>query len=161
MIGFADTSLLCALYREQDNTAEADALLVNREPFAISTLVAFEFRQSVRLQTFRFSHDRTQGFSKAEAERMLADLEEDITAGVVTFLPVSWPDVHSLAERLSARRTPADGHRTLDMLHVATALHAGVKTFITFDAKQAALARAEGLRVLPAPAKTRGPARKS
>lgn len=150
MPGFADTSLLCALYRDQANTTEADALIARRrEPFMISTLVAFEFRQSVRLQTFRFAHDRTQGFSKREATRMLADFDSDIAAGVIEFLPVNWPDVHSLAERLSAQHTPSGGHRTLDVLHVATALHAGVKTFITFDEKQAALAKGEGLKVRP------------
>ena len=150
MLGFADTSLLCALYRDQDNTAKADAFITrNKEPFAISTLVAFEFRQSVRLQTFRFSHDRTQGFSKHEAARMLADFDEDIAASIIEFLPVNWPDVHSLAERLSAQHTPSGGHRTLDVLHVATALHAGMKTFLTFDEQQAALAKGEGLKVRP------------
>lgn len=145
---FADTSLLCALYRRQDNTDEADALVTRfEEPLCISSLVAFEFRQSTRLQVFRFSNDRTQGFSKAEAEKMFADFEEDLTSGAVEILPVDWGDVHSLAERLSARKTMGSGHRTLDVLHVATALHAGSQAFLTFDANQAALAESEGLEV--------------
>jgi len=129
---------------------KADALLARyKEPFVISSLVAFEFRQSVRLQTFRFSNDRTQGFSKHESARMLAKFELNITLGIVEFVPVNWPDVHSLAERLSAQYTPTGGHRTLDVLHVATAVHSGAKTFITFDEKQAALAKSEGLKVRP------------
>lgn len=150
MIGFADTSLLCALYRDQANTGKADALIAHyKEPFAISSLVALEFRQSVRLQTFRFSSGRTQGFSKFESARMLTKFELNITLGIVEFVPVNWPDVHSLAERLSAQYTPAGGHRTLDVLHVATAVHCGVKAFITFDKKQATLAKAAGLKVRP------------
>jgi len=150
MIPFADTSLLCALYRRQDNTDKADALVADfDEPLGISSLVAFEFRQSTRLQVFRFSNNRTQGFSKAEAEKMFSDFEEDLTSGALEVLPVDWGDVHSLAERLSARHTMAKGHRTLDVLHVATALHAGRKTFLTFDTNQAALAKAEGLVAKP------------
>ena len=146
---FADTSLLCALYRRQDNTDEADALVARfDEPLCISSLVAFEFRQSARLQVFRFSNDRTQGFSKAEAERMLGKFELNLASGAVEILPVDWGDVHSLAERLSARKTMGNGHRTLDVLHVATAIHAGLQTFLTFDGNQAALARSEGLQLL-------------
>ncbi|MCX6971593.1 MAG: type II toxin-antitoxin system VapC family toxin [Verrucomicrobia bacterium] len=145
---FADTSLLCALYRRQDNTDEADTLVARfEEPLCISSLVAFEFRQSTRLQVFRFSNDRTQGFSKDGADKMFEDFEEDLTSGAVEILPVDWGDVHSLAERLSARKTMGNGHRTLDVLHVATALHAGLQAFLTFDANQAGLAESEGLEV--------------
>jgi len=150
MKAFADTSLLCALYRRQDNSDEADALVTRLdEPLCISSLVAFEFRQSIRLQVFRFSKDRKQGFSRSEAERMLGKLELNLTSGAVEILAVDWGDVHSLAERFSARHTMGKGHRTLDVLHVATALHAGLKSFLTFDENQAALARAEGLTAKP------------
>jgi len=37
------------------------------------------------------------------------------------------------------------GHRSLDVLHVATALHLGAQEFLTFDANQIKLARAEKL----------------
>ncbi len=150
MRAFADTSLLCALYRSQDKTGAADALVRGLgEPLCISSLVAFEFRQSARLQVFRFSNDRTQGFSKAEAEKMFRDFEDDLASGAVEILPVDWGDVHSLAERISARHTMQGGHRTLDALHVATAIHAGVEGFFTFDQNQADLARAEGLKASP------------
>ncbi len=148
MSPFADTSLLCALYCRQDNTDEADALVAGfGESLCISSLVAFEFRQATRLQVFRFSRHRPQGFSKAEAEKIFMDFDEDLTSGVLEILPAEWGDVHSLAERLSARKTMGGGHRTLDVLHVATALHAGLQTFLTFDANQAALAESEGLQV--------------
>ena len=147
---FADTSLLCALYRYQDKTGAADALVSGLgEPLCISSLVAFEFRQSARLQVFRFSNDRTQGFSKAEAERMLGKFELNLSSGAVEILSVDWGDVHSLAERISARHTIRGGHRTLDVLHVATAIHTRMDSFITFDENQADLARAEGLKTKP------------
>ncbi|MGA2436750.1 MAG: PIN domain-containing protein [Bryobacteraceae bacterium] len=38
---------------------------------------------------------------------------------------------------------------TLDLLHVAVALSLGVKTFVTFDERQRAVAKLEGLTVKP------------
>jgi hypothetical protein len=49
-------------------------------PVHVSSLVLFEFRQSLRLQAFRFSAGRTQGFSKTEAHRMLETLQDNIGA---------------------------------------------------------------------------------
>lgn len=150
MIAFADTSLLCAIYREQEDSVEADGLMSGRNtPLAISSLVAFEFRQSVRLQIFRFSSDRRQGFSGEEASKMLAKFDANLAAGALEILPVTWPDVYSLGERLSARSTATGGHRSLDLLHVATALHCRASEFLTFDENQACLARANGLSVRP------------
>ena len=41
------------------------------------------------------------------------------------------------------------GCRTLDIIHVAAALVIGAREFITFDGRQAALARQAGLTVKP------------
>jgi predicted nucleic acid-binding protein len=146
---FADTSLLCALYREQDNSQEADRLIQQESsPVHVSSLVLFEFRQSLRLQAFRFSQDRTQGFSKTEAHRMLEILQANIVAGLLMIPPIEdWAKVYSIAEELSAQHTIQGGHRSFDLLHVATALHVKAGRFMTFDTRQAALAKAAGLKV--------------
>src|SRR6266566_7113804 len=109
---FADISFLHALYRPQQNSLMADAFLEKlREPLHVSSLVLFEFRQSARFQVFRFSKDRTQGFSKREAHRMLSALDENIAGGAVAVVPVEWMEVHSIAEQLSSRYTATGGHR--------------------------------------------------
>ena len=151
MNAFADTSLLCALYREQDNSREADRLMQRESaPVHVSSLVLFEFRQSVRLQAFRFSKDRTQGFSRTEAHRVLETVQANIVAGRLLIPPIEdWAKVHSIAEELSAQHTATNGIRSLDLLHVATALHLKAGSFLTFDTRQAALAKAAGLRVRP------------
>lgn len=150
MSAFADTSILCALFREQDNSKQADALVKmyrNQEPIYLSALVIFEFRQSVRLQAFRFSKNRSQGFSKKTADEMLDQLDGNIVNGVFIVAPVDWMDVYSLAERLSVKHTFRNGHRTMDVLHIAAALHLKMKTFLTFDQNQRVLAKKEGLRI--------------
>lgn len=151
MNAFADTSLLCALYRQQDNSHEADRLMQRESgPVLISSLVLFEFRQSLRLQAFRFSKDRTQGFSKREASRMLEALQANIVGGLLRIPPVEdWAKVYSHAEELSSQQTIQGGYRSFDVLHVATAIHLKVGRFITFDRHQAALAKAAGLKVRP------------
>jgi predicted nucleic acid-binding protein len=150
MNAFADTSFLFALYRQQENSLAADAFLEKaREPVHVSSLVLFEFRQSARFQVFRFSKDRTQGFSKREAQLMLAVLEENIASGGVAIVPVDWKEVHSTAEQLSSRYTTTGGHRALDILHLATAIHLKVPQFLTFDKNQSALTNAAGLEVRP------------
>lgn len=150
MKAFADTSFLYALYRQQDNSHLADAFISrSREPIHASSLVIYEFRQSARFEAFRYSRDRTAGFSKRATNQIIEVLQENINDGAIILVPVEWPEVHSTAERLSAQYTFSGGHRALDILHVATALRVEAEQLLTFDANQSALARAVGLEVVP------------
>jgi predicted nucleic acid-binding protein len=116
------------------------------KPLPVTSLLLFEFRQSVRLQIFLHGKDRKKGFPKEEGEAMLRDLRADLAAGVIAIVPVDWTEVHSLAEMLSAKHTETGGHRFADLLHVATALQLGAEQFLTFDANQRKIARAEGMK---------------
>jgi predicted nucleic acid-binding protein len=113
----------------------------------VSSLLVLEFRQSVRLQTRLFSLDRKKGFPSAEGARMLRDLQSDLVAGVLSMKAIDWADVHRIAEQLSDRHTREGGHRLADLLHVATALHLGAESFLTFDDQQRKLAVEEGMEV--------------
>ena len=78
---------------------------------------------------------------------MLADLKADLVSGDVVTVPAPWPQIHLAAERLSELYTDVRGHRTMDILHVATAVELGAKEFLTFDGNQRKLAEAEGMIV--------------
>ncbi|MDZ4816331.1 MAG: PIN domain-containing protein [Verrucomicrobiota bacterium] len=147
---FTDTSFLCALFREQDNSAEADELMATglTGNVVVSSLVLWEFRQSARFQVYRHSKDRTKGFSKREADHMISALAKNLDARGLLLESVEWPDVHSLAESLSAKNTMTGGHRPMDILHLATVKHLRLTHFLTFDANQKKLVEAEGLVVL-------------
>jgi predicted nucleic acid-binding protein len=148
MSHFPDTSFLCSLYGTQIHSPRVDAYMDRLVgPLYVSSLLLLEFRQSARLQARLHANDKSKGFSKSIADVMLADLQSDLAAKVLQLIPVEWPEVHQLAERLSATYTALRGHRLADILHVATALHLGVKEFLTFDANQKLLAEAEGLKV--------------
>lgn len=134
MTVFPDTSFLCALYVRQVTSERAIAWLEPQAaPLSVSSLLLYEFRQSVQFQIFRHEKDRRQGYRRAQGQAALAAVE--------------WADVHQQAERLALQYTRKQGHRSFDILHVATALHLGVSHFLTFDANQKRLAEAEGLRV--------------
>jgi uncharacterized protein len=82
----------------------------------------------------------------------LASLEEDCTEG--RYVPVDILSRATLrrAGELSRRHTAATGCRSLDVLHVATALELGLPYLVTFDRRQRQLARTTGLKVLAPPA---------
>ena len=50
------------------------------------------------------------------------------------------------SERLGGIFTKTSGTRSLEVLHVSQAVILGVKEFLTFDTRQAALAKAAGLK---------------
>ncbi|HRI12139.1 MAG TPA: hypothetical protein PLX89_03960 [Verrucomicrobiota bacterium] len=74
---------------------------------------------------------------------MLSDLSSDVFASAEPY----WPEVLLEAERLSAAYSATLGTRSLDILHVASALVLGARDFLTFDTRQGALAAAVGLRL--------------
>lgn len=146
---YPDTSFLCSLYRLQHTSAEAVAFKQDqlRGPLPVSSLLLLEFRQSVRLQVRMFTGDRRKGFSEREGDAMLRALQSDLAGGELEMVAPDWADVHRIAEELSAKHTPARGHRLADILHVATAIHLGAEQFLTFDGNQQLLAESEGMVV--------------
>ena len=78
----------------------------------------------------------------------IADFDTDVREGRLTVLDVLWRRTLDLAAELSTQHTAALGTRTLDVLHVATALTLEARRFVSYDDRQSALATAVGLRVL-------------
>jgi predicted nucleic acid-binding protein len=113
----------------------------------VTTFLLYEFRQAIRFQIRLYNNDKTKGYNKSEGKQMFVNLENDLAKRFLEITPVSWPQVHARAERLSERYTEVHGYRSMDILHVATALEGGAKEFLTFDKNQGRLAEAEGLTV--------------
>jgi predicted nucleic acid-binding protein len=150
MIALPDTSFVCALYVRQDNSPGAAVhFKAMPEALHVSSLMLYEFRQSVRFQVWLHGRDKSKGYPQAVAEAALAGLQSDLETGAAVSVAADWPDVYRLAETVSKRHTMAGGHRAFDVLHVATALHLGAREFLTFDANQRKLAVAEKLKVKP------------
>jgi predicted nucleic acid-binding protein len=86
-----------------------------------------------------------------EAEALadtLASFEEDFTEGLYRQADLLWRATLNRAAELSRAHSPRLGTRSLDVLHVASALELELRLFVTYDNRQAELARAVGLKTL-------------
>ena len=82
----------------------------------------------------------------------LAALDDDFARGRYKQTDVLWRATLKRAGDLSREHTPTIGCRSLDVLHVASAIELELKHFATFDLRQQQLARAAGLKLItPAP----------
>ncbi len=101
-----------------------------------------EVVNSIQLAVHRRILDREQ------AEAAVLDLESDLHEGRLMLVDALWRRTLDLAADLSARHTARLGTRTLDVLHVATAMTLETTHFVSYDARQTALAKVVRLRVL-------------
>jgi predicted nucleic acid-binding protein len=100
-----------------------------------------EVVNSIALAVFRGDISQDAG------EGALAGLESDLSGGRLHIADLLWRKALERAAELSRRHTPKLGTRTLDVLHVASALVLGCRTFVTYDDRQAALAATVKLHV--------------
>ena len=142
MNAYADTAFLCSLHAPDPHTNRVIAWLKRqRQPLPFTGFHRLEFRNALRLRVFR------REITPAQRELSIQAMLSDLAAGVFAHVTVAWPEVLLEAERLSAGHSETIGTRSLDILHVASALVLGAEQFVTFDTRQGTLARAAGLRV--------------
>ncbi len=138
---YADTSFLVSLYVLDVNSARAAAQMRHAKlPILFTAFGELELANAISLRLFR----RELLPSKVKAAYTL--VRKDIEDGVLLLKPLA-AAVYERAKQIARRRTPQLGTRTLDVLHVASALVLQADDFYTFDHSQERLAKAEGLAV--------------
>lgn len=141
MIVYADTSFLVSLYVLDANSGPASGQMKRVQlPMLLSSLCELELLNAIRLRQFR----REITASNAAAASTL--FTKDVEAGIFKVVALS-AATFDVAKRLARQHTPQFGTRTLDVLHVASALVLKAHTFLTFDRSQANLAKALHLAV--------------
>jgi predicted nucleic acid-binding protein len=141
MRAYADTSFIAALYHPGEMTRKAVACMSSQqEPLVLTEVQLAETRNSFRL---RVAHKRS---SSKEVFRALAQFDRDISEGISEFVPTDWPRTFEEFEKISRKFTEQSGHRFADILHVASALILETRIFLTFDQRQARLAKALGMK---------------
>jgi predicted nucleic acid-binding protein len=96
-----------------------------------------------------FQLDLHRGFLTEEDVRAaMSDLGTDIEDGRLVLVDSLFRRTLDLACQLSERHSSRVGTRTLDVIHVASALTMKATHFVTYDDRQASLAKAIGLRTL-------------
>jgi len=77
------------------------------------------------------------------------DVESDLEDGILVHAALPWTDSLREAERIGAAHTEILGTRSTDVLHVAAAVVLKASDFLTFNLRQAKLAKTAGLKVWP------------
>ena len=138
---YADTSFLVSLYVLDSNSQAAAGRMARASlPVLITRLVELELINAISLCLFRGEISA----SKARTARSLIVRDEAEGILLINAIP---PGLFARAKQIARRRTPHLGTRTVDILHVASALLLRVDTIFTFDRVQEKLAIAEGLQI--------------
>ncbi len=141
---YAESSFLMSLFMEDGNTGRAEQFIA-RHPavLAFNPLHRLEVPNGLRLRVHRGEIDK---HARAAALRQLDDA---IESGKLAHSPIPWTDALRKAEQLSVDHAERIGSRSADTLHVAAAMLAGARRFLSFDKRQRKLAKAAGLEVKP------------
>lgn len=132
-----DTSFLFSLYGTDAHSAAAQNWArQTTQPVTITALTRYEFANALRFASFR------KVISQSDALNSLAAFDADVKQGVLQVSHCDLASVVKEADRLSELHTITGGHRSFDILHVATARVLKATTFLTFDLNQRKLASA-------------------
>jgi predicted nucleic acid-binding protein len=143
---YADTSFLVSLYTaDRNSVAASEHARLAGPPFPLTPFGRLELINAIHLRCFRGENPMS------EAMADLAAVASDLAAGTLSPVPIPAAMVER-AQALAGKHTGRLGVRSLDILHVAVALELQAEAFLTFDRRQARLARAEGL---PTPVRIR------
>ena len=142
MVICCDTSFLFSLYGRDDHSAAAGDLVSRlQQPITLTSLHEFEFENALRLAVWRKLLD------EETASLRITSFHDDLERGLLTPAAENLRAMLAEARRISAARTLTGGYRSFDILLIAAAVNLRADLFLTFDARQRALAEAEGLRV--------------
>lgn len=155
MKAYADTNFFTRLYLPsldlpRVNRKLTDYLQRETEPLPFTPLHRLEFRNAIRLMVFRRKHRGEIALSQAQARQILFENETDVIQQVfIMHRAIDWTDALREAERISVAHTEVEGFRSLDLIHVGSALALGKGAFWSFDRDARRMAAVAGLAVWP------------
>jgi len=139
MPDYADTSFLISLYLSDSHSATAARIMASKPTIFLTPLGELELANALELAVFRSQ------IGAETVKQARAALRQDVADGVYS-LQAMPATVYERAAGIAQKRSARFGTRTLDILHVASALILGAHAFFSFDDRQRKLAHAEGLR---------------
>jgi predicted nucleic acid-binding protein len=130
-----------SLYVFDDNSERASAMLRHlSSPLILTPLLELEIANAFYLRIFR------KQANERHVRTSWGLFQEDLQAGIFEPQPLG-AEILFQARQLAMRATPRLGVRTLDLLHLASAIVLKAESFCTFDKRQAAVASSEGMAV--------------
>jgi predicted nucleic acid-binding protein len=144
-MSYWDTSALVKLYATEPDSAQFQGLTAPGVPLVVARIARYEAHAAFRRREAEGS------LPPGETVVLLQDISADISAGKI----IVQADDAEVEKRFGEvmeqchSQTPPVFIRTNDALHIASAVVAGEKEFITADGRQRAAAVLMGLAVLP------------
>ena len=130
MTTYFDSSALVKRYLVEAESAQAIALVNAHSPRVTSMITRIEVRRAIaRIASAVESSMTREQFNRDLAQFEVASIDTDVCDRAA-----------AIAE--------ASGMRTLDSLHLATALVFGCSSFVSFDRRQSAVAEQLGMTVI-------------
>ena len=113
----------------------------NNEAIPLTRFHELEFTNAIYLKQFRTE------MTNEQALLVLSKFDEHQRRGVYYRPQINWTNTINFALDLSQNHTKSTGSRSLDILHVASALAIKANRFLTLDKRQSALAGLAGLTI--------------
>ncbi|MBW2544091.1 MAG: type II toxin-antitoxin system VapC family toxin [Deltaproteobacteria bacterium] len=140
---YVDTSIIVKLYVKEEHSLDAsNRIIENNEAIPLTGLHDLEFTNAINLKLFR------KEITEDEANCIISRFHEHESKGVYYRPQLSWAEAFRYAVDLSGNHTGNTGSRSLDILHVASALSIKADRFFTIDTRQSKLASLAGLKVV-------------
>ena len=139
---YVDTSVMVKLYIKEEYSLEVSHWIRrNNEAIPLTRFHELEFTNAIYLKQFRTE------MTNEQALLVLSKFDEHQRRGVYYRPQIDWTDTMNSALDLSQSHTKTTGSRSLDILHVASALAIKANRFLTLDKRQSALAGSAGLTI--------------
>lgn len=140
---YVDPSALLKLYlKEPESRAMAEWRKKIGDPLLVTHHGRVELINGIGLAAYRgIITDKIH-------DAAMAALDDDFAQGRYKQGDVLWRATLKRAGELSRKHTRSIGCRSLDILHVASALELEFKHFASLDVRQQQLARAAGLKII-------------
>lgn len=140
----ADSSLVVALYLNEADSPRADAACASVPPPIRLTdwhrvEISNAFQRAVK----------NGRITSEQAALLWQNFTEDVAMGRFEISQVDHAAVLARTLTLTRKHTASTGTRSLDLIHIASALEIGATDFLSFDNRQRQTAAAEGLKVMP------------
>ncbi len=139
---YIDTSVIVKLYIKEEYSQDVSTWVKeNDEAIPLTRLHELELINALHLKQFR------NEITKDEIILILSRLEKHEERGIYYRPPVDWSLVFTHAIDISKKHSANIGSRSLDILHVASALSIKSDRFLTLDDRQTKLAALFGLKI--------------
>ena len=144
MSATADSSLIVALYLAEVDSARADAACAAVPPPILLT----DWHRVEIANTFQRAVKNGR-ITSTQAAQLWQDFTDDVTVGRFEIVAIDHAAVLTRTLTLTQKHTATTGTRSLDLIHIASALELGATDFLSFDHRQRQAASAEGLNIAP------------